>query len=337
MLQRNTSAAPDAPMTPASTQPMNRFQILLRASVAAIALLGLMTHAVLVHAATSRMIAPGVYVIPGDAGDITPANLGRIANAAFVVGPRGVVVVESGVSFRHGEAIIAAVEAVTRRPIRLVIVTHAAQDVLFGAAAFQARGIPVLMHRDAAALMAARCDTCLRTLNATLGAQPMVGSRVVTPDRTVTQTTTVDVIGRPLRLIAPASASSPGALAVYDAMTRTLIAGDLATIDRIPDMRDADGKPWREGLALARGNPLPASHSGARQARLVRGPRRASTAISRRSTRACASSSRRGVGLADVAQRADLPHFAGWDRYASCTRRTPIAPTSPSSARRFAD
>jgi hypothetical protein len=77
----------------------------------------------------------------------------------------------------------------------------------------------------------------------------MVGSRVVTPDRTVTQTTPVDVIGRPLRLIAPASASSPGALAVYDANTRTLIAGDLATIDRIPDMRDADGNSWREGLA----------------------------------------------------------------------------------------
>jgi glyoxylase-like metal-dependent hydrolase (beta-lactamase superfamily II) len=110
------------------------------------------------------MIAPGVYVVPGDAGDITPANLGRIANAAFVVGPKGVVVVESGVSFRHGEAIIAAVEAVTRRPIRLVIVTHAAQDVLFGAAAFQARGIPVLMHRDAAAMMArAATPACARS------------------------------------------------------------------------------------------------------------------------------------------------------------------------------
>jgi len=292
---------------------MNPFHILK--SMAAIALLGV-AHAVLAHAGTptSGMIAPGVYVVPGDAGDITPANLGRIANAAFVVGPRGVVVVESGVSFRHGEAIIAAVEAVTRRPIRLVIVTHAAQDVLFGAAAFQARGIPVLMHRDAAALMAARCDTCLRTLNATLGAQPMAGSRVVTPDRTVTQTTTVDVIGRPLRLIAPASASSPGALAVYDATTRTLIAGDLATIDRIPDMRDADGKPWREGLATLAATRcrhlVPALGKLGSCADLAELDRYFAALDER--VRALVAA---GVGLADVAQRADLPQFSGWDRY----------------------
>ena len=66
----------------------------------------------------------------------------------------------------------------------------------------------------------------------------------------MTGTTTIDVNGRPLKLIAPANADSPGSLAVYDPTTRTLIAGGLVTIDRIPDMRDADGEPWREGLAV---------------------------------------------------------------------------------------
>jgi len=295
---------------------MQPFQILLRASVSAFAMLAPLTQHGLAHAATptSRTIAPGVHVVPGDGDDITPANLGRVANAAFVVGPRGVVVIESGVSYRHGEAIIAAVAAVTRRPIRLVIVTHAAQEVLFGAAAFQARGIPVLMHRDAAALMAARCDTCLRTLNATLGVQPMVGSRVVTPDRTVTQTTTIDAIGRPLRLIAPASASSPGALAVYDATTRTLFAGDLATIDRIPDMRDADGKPWREALATLAATRcrhlIPALGKLGACAGLS-GLDRYFAALDERVRELVAA----GVGLADVARRAELPQFAGWNGY----------------------
>jgi len=274
------------------------------------------THAVFARAETpaAHRIAPGVYVMPGESGEITPANLGRVANIAFIVGPRGVVVVESGVSFRHGEAIIAAVEAVTRRPIRLVIVTHAGQEVLFGAAAFQARGIPVLMHRDAAALMAARCDTCLRTLNATLGAQPMVGSRVVTPDRTVTQTTTVDVIGRPLRLIAPSNASSPGALAVFDAKTRTLIAGDLATIDRIPDMRDADGTPWRDGIATlvaTRCRHLVPALGELGSCADLGELDRYFAALDERVRELIAA----GVGLADVAKRAELPQFSGWDRY----------------------
>jgi glyoxylase-like metal-dependent hydrolase (beta-lactamase superfamily II) len=265
--------------------------------------------------ATATLVASGVYVIRGSGESITPANLGRVANVAFVVGPRGVVVVESGVSFRHGEAVIAAVEAVTRRPIRLVIVTHAGQDVVFGAAAFQARGIPVLMHRDAAALMAARCDTCLRTLVATLGERAMVGSRVVKPDRTVAATTLLDVIGRPLRLIAPASASSPGALAVFDPATRTLIAGSLVTIDRIPDLRDADGKPWRAGLAT-----LAATHCAQLIPALgkpgtckdIAGLDRYFAALDRR-VRALVAA---GTGLADVASRAELPEFAAWDGYA---------------------
>ena len=80
------------------------------------------------------VVAPGIYALMGQPGEIAPANLGRIANVAFVVGPRGVVVVESGVSFRHGEEIIAAVSRITRKPIRLVIITHASQEVVFGAA-----------------------------------------------------------------------------------------------------------------------------------------------------------------------------------------------------------
>jgi len=264
---------------------------------------------------TSNRAAPGVYVIRGSGDSITPANLGRVANVAFFVGRRGVVVVESGVSFRHGEAIIAAVEAVTRRPIRLVVITHAGQDVVFGAAAFQARGIPVLMHRDAAALMAERCDTCLRTLVTTLGERAMVGSRVVTPDRTVAATTSLDVIGRPLRLIAPASASSPGALAVFDPATRTLIAGSLVTIDRIPDLRDADGKPWRNGLATLAATQcerlIPALGKPGTCGDIA-GLDRYFAALDRRVRELVAA----GTGLADVASRAELPEFATWDGYA---------------------
>ena len=43
------------------------------------------------------MVAPGVYRLLGAGGDVGPANDGRTANAAFVVGPRGVVVFDTGI------------------------------------------------------------------------------------------------------------------------------------------------------------------------------------------------------------------------------------------------
>ena len=154
-------------------------------------------------------VAPGVYVFRGLAGETGTENLGRTANVSAITGPNGVAVIESGVSWREGEAIIAAVRRITPRPIRLLILTHAAQEVVFGAAAFQARGIPVLMHRDAAALMAARCDQCLQRLNQALGAEEMARTSLIKPDLLIDRSTSTDVIGRSLRIIVPGRGAHP--------------------------------------------------------------------------------------------------------------------------------
>ncbi len=261
-------------------------------------------------------VAPGVYVLMGQDGEVAPANLGRVANIAFVVGPRGVVVIDSGVSVRHGQAIIAAVRRVTRRPIRLVVLTHPSQEVVLGAAAFQARNIPVLMHRSSAALMAARCERCLHYLRRTLGAHEMAGSRVVRPDRTIDRTRRVDLIGRPLVLIASEGSSAPGALSVFDEMTGTLIAGNVVSIDSVPDMRDADGKAWTVALA-----PLKATHC----AQLVPAYGRLGSCADIESleryfvaldARVRALLGAR-VSLAELPARCELPEFAAWDRYAA--------------------
>ena len=259
------------------------------------------------------VVAPGVYALMGNPGEIAPANLGRIANIAFVVGPRGVVVVESGVSFRHGEEIIAAVSRITRKPILLVVITYASQEVVFGAAAFQARGIPVWMHRSDAALMAARCRTCLRILQDELGERAMAGTRVVEPDRVVSKSYSLNMIGRRLLLIAPAG-RAPGTLALFDETTSTLIAGSMASIARIPDLRDVDGKDWSEALAalkatncihlvpaLGRLGSCADIDATARYVAALDGHVRALVAA--------------GVGLAELPARCDLPEFAAWDGY----------------------
>jgi glyoxylase-like metal-dependent hydrolase (beta-lactamase superfamily II) len=265
---------------------------------------------------TPVAVAPGVYALMGEAGEVSAANLGRVANIGFVVGPRGVVVIDSGVSFREGEDIIAAVGRVSRQPIRLLIITHPSQEVVFGAAAFQARGIPVMLHRSSADLMAARCERCLRNLNESLGERAMVGTRVVKPDRIVAKSRSLDVIGRRLALIAPADASAPGALSVLDETTRTLIAGSLVSIERVPDMRDADGKGWREGLAALKATRC--AHLVPGYGRIgscadIDGLDRYFAALDLRVRELLAA----GVGLAELPAHCDLPEFARWDGYAT--------------------
>jgi len=260
------------------------------------------------------MVAQGVYALLGSGGEITPENGGRTANAAFIVGPAGVIVVDTGISYREGEEIIAAVKSISNQPIRLAILTHPSQEVIFGAAAFQARGIPVLAHRRSAELIAARCETCLRRLRSALGEEAMAATRVVKPDRLIDGDETLELIGRPLRLIAPPWSSAPGAVAVFDEWTSTLIAGNLVAINRIPDMRDANPKAWRDALAQL---------ASTRCRHLVPGygPLGNCADIATFARYFVALESRvealvkGGVSLAELRDRCDLPEFARWDQY----------------------
>jgi len=258
-------------------------------------------------------VAEGVYVLQRTQ-EISGEDRHRSVNVAFIAGPRGVAVVDTGSSYREAENIIAAVRAATRAPIRVAILTHPGAAAIFGAAAFQARGIPVLMHRDAAALLVARCEICLQDLKATFGEAAMEKTRVVVPDRVIDGDIVLDLIGRPLRVIAPPRSSAPGALAVLDERTATLVAGTVVSIDTVPDMRDGDAAGWRDALAILAATRcrhlVPAYGPPGRCADIPRFTRYFNDLDAR--VRALL---RAEVSLAELGDRADLPAYAAWARY----------------------
>jgi glyoxylase-like metal-dependent hydrolase (beta-lactamase superfamily II) len=263
-------------------------------------------------------IAEGIYAVSSGT-EIADEAPRRRTNVAFVVGRHGVAVIDTGISYHDGVDILAAIRRVTPRPVRLAIVSHPGQAAIFGAAAFQERGIPVLMHRDAAALVASRCDTCLRDLRSALGDAAMRGTRVVVADRLIDGDLTLDVIGRRLRVIAPPWSSAPGALAVFDESTSTLITGSMISIKSVPDMRDGDPRGWREALATlaaTRCRHLVASHGAPGHCSDIAPFAGYLTQLEAR----VAALLREGVGLAELDGRCELPGYAGWDGYQALHR-----------------
>lgn len=293
-------------------------------------LAGCATPAGTANAGAPQAVAPGVYLLPGGHGEIGPDNLGRIANLAFIVGPKGVLAINSGVSHRHGQALLAAIRTVTPLPVRQLLLTHVRQEFLFGTSAFVEQGIPVLMHPAAARLMAARCETCLKSLVRALGPQEMAGSRVPQSPLTVDPAqppgaggSALADIGRPLRLLSAGPgghSSGPGDLALLDEQTGTLVAGGWIDARSIPDVQDAHWPGWREALALARSiaprRVLP-GHGPVGGPELIDGVLRYLAQLEQRT----AELLRAGVALSDVADRTDLPEFAGWDQYDTIHRR----------------
>ncbi|GAC1624272.1 MAG: hypothetical protein NVS9B10_10120 [Nevskia sp.] len=213
-------------------------------------------HAGAQLAAPPVMIAPSVYARLGDNTEIAPDNLGRVANTGFIIGTRGVVAVDTGVSFRAGQDLLAAIAGLSTKPVQLAVLTHATQEFIFGARAFQQRGIAVLAQRDTARLMQQRCEHCLTELRRTLGDAAMENTQVPAPERLIEHSATIDAGARKIDLLHYGWASTPGDLAVFDRASGTLFAGGLVLAQRIPNLRDARLQGWIAALQALRKLPL---------------------------------------------------------------------------------
>src|SRR5262245_64136922 len=121
-------------------------------------------------------------MVRGSAGAAAPANRGRIGNSGFLIGDSGVIAIDSGTSYREGQALLARIAQTTDKPVRLALITHVQPEFLFGATAFRERGIPIRMHSKAASQMASRCETCLKNLSLAVGGEAMAGTTMFEPD-----------------------------------------------------------------------------------------------------------------------------------------------------------
>jgi len=254
-----------------------------------------------------------VYVVPGDGGTVSPQNRGRVANAGFIVGPSGVIVIDTGVSYLHGKQILRAIRSVTDRPVRMVVITHAVREIVFGAAAFEEIGATITAHRETLELMRARCAHCLEQLHDLLGNE-MDGTQLVLPTDVVDASIPISVGGIHVDLMYFGWAATPGDLAVFHRDSGTLFTGGLVSVGHVPVIRDCDFEGWQRALNQLSQLPLrhvvpeygPPSGTDA-----IHGTVRYLEALDARSRELYAESG----SLLEAIENSALPEYAGWDAY----------------------
>jgi quinoprotein relay system zinc metallohydrolase 2 len=178
-------------------------------------------------------VAPGVFVHQGRHEDFTPENAGGIANLGFVVGGAAVAVIDSGGSRAEGEALLEAIRARTRLPVRWVIDTHVHPDHLLGNAAFREEDAVIMGHAKLEERLAEAGPYYLDAMRRLLG-PAFDGTELVPPGEGVTDTTTLHLGGRALELRAWPTAHTNTDLTVLDRATGTLFTGDLVFLERLP-------------------------------------------------------------------------------------------------------
>lgn len=196
-----------------------------------------------------EQIAPRTWFFQGEAGMASAANRGYMSNAGFVVTGEGVVVFDALGTPALGEAMVAAIRAVTKQPIRRVIVSHYHADHVYGLQALKAAGAEIWAHRKAeeyfsSGLAADRLEQRKRDLFPWVDAS----TRVVRPDLWLEGDTAFRMGGVTFRILYSGGAHAPDDVLLAVVEERVLFAGDLLFAGRIPFVGTADSGGWLRAL-----------------------------------------------------------------------------------------
>jgi quinoprotein relay system zinc metallohydrolase 2 len=187
-------------------------------------------------------VGAGIYVHQGAHEDLSEGYHGDICNVSFIVGSKGVAVIDTGGSLKVGKKLHEAIRKVTTLPILYVINTHVHPDHIFGNAAFVGDKATFVGHTKLADAMELRKETYLRINNTWLGAD-FAGSEIIKPTIPVKDKLELDLGDRKLQLTAYPTAHTNTDISVFDSRTATLWTGDLLFVERTPSI-DGDLKGW---------------------------------------------------------------------------------------------
>jgi glyoxylase-like metal-dependent hydrolase (beta-lactamase superfamily II) len=198
---------------------------------------------------TAKKASSSVWYVEGLSALGSPANQNFISNAAFVVTPAGVVVIDALGSPVLAKRLLTEIGKVTQQPVTHVIVTHYHADHIYGLQTFKAAGARILAQRAARDYMSS--DTALKRLqDSRQTLAPWVDDEtvLVPADQWVDGPVSLTVGGVKIEIQPVGPAHTAEDLVVYLPQEKVLFAGDLVFRRRIPFVGQADSGHWIAAL-----------------------------------------------------------------------------------------
>lgn len=178
-------------------------------------------------------VIPHVFSAIGATAPPTYENAGHNNNLSFIVTGDGVVVVNSGASWKLAEALHTEIKTVTDQPVRLVIVENGQGHAMLGNGYWAAQGVPILAHDEAAEEFADGAAQDLAALQR-YARENADGTVITPPSETFSDRRVITMGDVTIEVLHLGPAHSPGDTQVWIPDWSLMIAGDIAFHERMP-------------------------------------------------------------------------------------------------------
>ena len=201
---------------------------------------------------------PGVFSAIGATAPPTYENSGHNNNLSFVVTPNGVVVINSGASFRLAKAIHHEIKQVTDQPVKLVINENGQGHAMLGNSYWSRIGVDIIAHEDAILEVEENAYQILERMKR-YNKEKAVGTTVVPANISFSDEYLFDIGGVDFEVLHLGDAHGPGDTQVWIPEWSLMISGDIAFHERmLPIFENTCTSCWIETwqTAFAPLNPL---------------------------------------------------------------------------------
>ena len=195
-----------------------------------------------------KQVSEHVYYVEGIPG-IATDNEGFISNAGFIVTNDGVVIFDSLGTPSLANKLIQKIKAVTKQPIKKVVVSHFHADHIYGLQVFEELGAEIIAPYGAQKYIQSEAAAS-RLEERQFSLEPWVNedTHLVLPDTTVEKSTAFTLGGITFTINFMGKAHSDGDLTMLVEPDKVLFSGDIIFEGRIPFVGSADSKKWLDTL-----------------------------------------------------------------------------------------
>ena len=192
-----------------------------------------------------QQITDNVYAIVGELSNRSPENLGNNATFGFVVTSAGVVLIDSGGTYRGAQQIERMIKQVTDQPVVRVINTGGQDHRWLGNGYFKQQGARIIASEKAVADQQQRTRDQFILLSNLVGEDGVQGTEAVYADESFAAEFEFTLGSNRFEIHHAGQAHTPGDSYVWLPREKVMFSGDIVYVERMLSVgAQSNSKSW---------------------------------------------------------------------------------------------